>query len=221
MAIDFSRIGAVLFDVDGTLRDTDDELVHIAEGVLRRVTGPDRAVRWGRPAVLAVERPVQTLLRIADYVDLDGPLNRLIDALSPRGVTRTCPGVREALSALHGRVGIGIVSAGPQRQVERFLDQHELRGLVDVVVTGQTYRRTKPHPEPLLGALRTLGVPAPHAVMVGDTMVDIKAGNAAGTQTFGVLSGFGTRRDLLRHGPGQIASTLDPLVSGIVGTCAG
>jgi len=220
MALDFSRIDAVLFDVDGTLRNTDDEAIARVETILGPVMGRGREAGWARPLVTAAERPVQGLLGLADRVDLDGVLNRLLDWLAPRGRTCLVAGAADALQSLSGTVGIGVVSAGPERQVRRFLDEHDLHPFVDVVVTGQTYRRTKPHADPLLGALRTLGVAPGRAVMVGDTTVDIKAGRAAGTQTLGVLTGFGRHTDLLRCRPTQVDRTLSPLVDGIVAHAA-
>ncbi len=216
MPLDYTRIRAVLFDVDGTLRDTDDELVHSAERALSRVVGADRASRWARPIVVAVEGRAQALLALADRLHLDGPINRVIDWLAPRGRTSIVADARQTLVALHGAVRIGIVSAGPTRQVVRFLDQHALQPYVDVIVTSQTHRRMKPHPEPVLGALSSLGVAPGDAVMVGDTTVDIKAGRAAGTQTYGVLTGFGRRADLERHGADEIAPSFAPLVAGVL-----
>lgn len=216
MSLDYTRVRAALFDIDGTLRDTDDELVRTAERVLRRVAGADRASRWARPVVVAVEHRAQAVLGVADRLHIDGPINRLIDFLAPHGPTSIIADARETLAVLHGAVRIGVVSAGPTRQVERFLDQHALRPYIDVVVTSQTHRRMKPHPQPVLGALSALGVAPENAVMVGDTTVDVKAGQAAGTQTYGVLTGFGRRRDLQRHGADEIADSFAPLVAGIL-----
>jgi len=58
----------------------------------------------------------------------------------------------------------------------------------------------KPHPEPILKALRILGVTAEEAVMVGDTRADIAAGKNAGVRTVAALYGFGGEK-LLDHKP--------------------
>jgi len=215
MAIDFSRIDAVLFDIDGTLRDTDNELIDDVDSVLRRVVGRERSSRWSRRLVTTLEAPVQVLLGLADRANIDGPINHAIDVLLPHGSTRVIPEAGETVNALRGHLRMGVVSAGPQRQVLRFLTEHDLFDAMEVVVTSQTYRRTKPSPEPVLGALRTLEVPPERALMVGDTTVDIKAGKAAGTQTFGVLTGFGREQDMLRDGADLVAETLTPLVDGL------
>jgi phosphoglycolate phosphatase len=55
-----------------------------------------------------------------------------------------------------------------------------------------------------------MGVPPDSCLMIGDTIVDIRAGRAAGAQTAGVLCGFGEHEELLRHGADLIlASTVD------------
>jgi phosphoglycolate phosphatase len=217
MAFDPSRVRAVLFDVDGTIRDTDDEVVHKVGGVLRRIGAGERADRLARSAVMALESPVQVILALADRVHLDGPINHALDYLAPHGPTELVPGAGEVIRALAGRYRMGIVSAGPRRAVERFVAEHELGGLMEVVITGQSYRRTKPHPEPVAGAARALGVDPSAAVMVGDTSVDVKAGRAAGAQTVGVLTGFGRRRDLERAGADLILDSVESLPAHLTG----
>lgn len=208
MAIDPTRVKAVLFDVDGTLRDTDDEVVTKVAGLLEHLVGAPRASRLARAVVMGVEGPTQLVLGLADRLSLDGPLNRLIDYAAPHGATHLVPGVGETIAALAGRLPMGIVSAGPARAVQRFLDEHGLRGAMGVVATGQTYARTKPHPMPVIAAARALGVTPQEALMVGDTTVDIKAGRRAGAQTLGVLTGFGRRADLERERADEIVASV-------------
>lgn len=217
MAFDPSRVRAVLFDVDGTIRDTDDEVVHKVSGLLRPVVGDDRAPRVSRALVMALESPVQVALALADRVHLDGPINHAIDYLAPHGPTEMVPGAAETIGALVGRYRMGIVSAGPRRAVQRFVAEHDLGDVMEVVITGQSYRRTKPHPEPVIGAARALGVDPAEAVMVGDTTVDIKSGRAAGAQTVGVLTGFGRRRDLERVGADLILDSVASLPAALTG----
>ena len=216
MAFDPSRVRAVLFDVDGTIRDTDDEVVHKVSSLLRRVVGDDRAPRVSRAVVMALESPVQVALALADRVRLDGPINHAIDYLAPRGPTEMVPGAAEAIRALAGHHRMGIVSAGPRRAVQRFVAEH-VGDAMEVVITGQSYRRTKPHPDPVIGASRALGVDPSEAVMVGDTTVDIKSGRAAGAQTVGVLTGFGRRRDLERVGADLILDSVASLPAALTG----
>ena len=146
MGIDAARVQAVLFDIDGTLRDTDDEIVDRASRALGRVVGEQRARRWARVAVMGLENPMQHLLSQADRFDLDGAVNRVAARLGAggHGGTRLTPGAARTVTSLAVRYRLGVVSAGPAILVDRFLAEHSLRSAVHVVVTGQTCRRTKP-----------------------------------------------------------------------------
>jgi phosphoglycolate phosphatase len=211
--IDVSRVRAVLFDVDGTLRDTDDELIERGARLLRPVAGADRASRWMRTTVMWLENPMQHLLSQADRFGVDSHLNRLVERLSPggHGGTRLVPGAAEVVTRLGERFALGIVSAGPARIVANFVAEHGFGAAMQMVVTGQTVRRTKPHPDPVVAAASGLGVAPTACVMVGDTSVDMRAGKAAGAQTIGVLTGFGERDELHRAGADVIAATLHEL----------
>jgi len=200
-------VRAVLFDIDGTLRDTDDEWVHRLSRWLRPLAWLGRE-HWPRAAaralVMAAETPFNWLYTWADRLHLDNLLARGLGGRR-RPVReghgyRLVPGVRAMLDALVARYPLGVVSAGPAGSTEGFLEATGLRPYFQVVVSGQTYARTKPHPEPVRRVAEALGVPPQAALMVGDTTVDIRAGRAAGAQTVGVLCGFGTARELRRAG---------------------
>jgi phosphoglycolate phosphatase len=100
-----------------------------------------------------------------------------------------------------------VVSAGRRPVVEAFLEQHEIRSYFLYIATAQTCRRTKPYPDPILWSAKKMGVRPENCLMIGDTTVDILAGKAAGTQTIGVLCGFGEQDELLRNGADLILKT--------------
>ncbi len=210
-----AAVQAVLFDIDGTLRDTDDEVVHRLSRLLRFLAWlgrPHWPQRVARAVVMAAETPLNTLYAWADRLALDNLVARLLPPREPALVEgfRLVPGVQAMLDALADRYRLGVVSAGPAAAAEGFLEASGLRPYFQVVISGQTFARTKPHPEPVLGAAAALGVPPAAVLMVGDTTVDMAAGRAAGAQTAGVLCGFGTPRELRRAGAHVLlASTAD------------
>lgn len=69
------------------------------------------------------------------------------------------------------------------------LNEENLLSFFDTVVTAEDVRKKKPDPEPVLLALRRLNVEASEAVLIGDTPLDIVAGQKAGTATVAVLTG--------------------------------
>ena len=87
----------------------------------------------------------------------------------------------------------------------------ELAAAFSVTVGSQDTKRLKPHPAPVLFALETLGIRPIHAIMVGDTTLDVRSGNRAGTYTVGVLSGFGERGELGRVRPNLLLNSVADL----------
>lgn len=208
MGLDISSIRAILFDIDGTLSDSDDHLVMKIErclgwplffiNSLRR----HAAARW---LVMALESPGNFIYNQADRFDLDSLFIRLLNRRSRSRADKPreywiIPGVREMLAELAVCYPLGVVSARGEKTSLAFLDQFNLRGYFGVVVTSQTCRYTKPFPDPLIHAAHSLGVEPQHCLMVGDTTVDMRAANLAGMQALGVLCGFGRPAELRRAG---------------------
>src|SRR6202035_3495630 len=94
------------------------------------------------------------------------------------------PGVREMLEGLRAEgVAIAVVTSQARRRYGQDASRAGLDGLIDVAVCAEDASRAKPDPAPVLRALELLGVPGAHAIMAGDTPVDMGAGAAAGTRT--------------------------------------
>jgi phosphoglycolate phosphatase-like HAD superfamily hydrolase len=209
LPLDISRVRAVCFDVDGTLRNTDDQYVEKLAGILRwaKAFFP----RWderkaARRLVMWAETPFNYLFAIPDRLGMDDKLVALADFLHHRGLIRPqrefllIEGVWEMLQRLASRYPLAVVSARSMRGTMAFLEHFGLRPLFHCVAGGQTTPFTKPHPEPIRWAARQMGVAAHECLMVGDTTVDIRAGVAAGAPTVGVLCGFGEEEELRRAG---------------------
>lgn len=199
------RIAALLFDLDGTLLDSDDQAVDMLAHRLALFC-PRSSQRLARRLVMALERPGNDLFTLLDALGLDQPLTRLAHRLSRwRGLRsadnfRLVPGADEALHHLAGRYRLAVVTTRGRREAEAFLEQFALRPLFEVVVTRETTRRVKPHPAPILHAAQTLGLPPERCVMVGDTVVDVRSARRAGAWAAAVLCGFGEREELEQAG---------------------
>jgi len=224
--LDPERIGAILFDVDGTLADTHEALSIRLAHALRPVAGlfPRRDPRpAARRLLLATETPANFLYTLADRLGLDQLAGPVLDALHwARGEGRPqryllIPGVRAALDQLQTRYRLGIVSARDARGVHAFLDQFGLAHTFECVITARTCWRTKPHPAPVLRAAEELGLLAQACVMVGDTVVDIRAGKRAGAQAIAVLCGFGERGELTAAGADLVLETTADLPDVLLG----
>ncbi|MDW8327842.1 MAG: HAD family hydrolase [Anaerolineales bacterium] len=209
MPLDVPRIRAVLFDLDGTLADTDDEYIERVTRWLRPFKwlfpqgNPRPFLRWGLTTAIS---PLNTLMMVPDLLHFDEELVRVSNWIADRldqqakGHFVLMAGVRPLLEALSARYPLGIITARPERGTHLFLEQFDLFRYFHVVAHAQSAVHTKPFPDPLYWCAERLGVAPEHCLMVGDTAVDILCGRSAGAQTVGVLCGFGSRAELERHG---------------------
>ena len=207
--IDISKVRGVLFDIDGTLSDTDDHLVNRISRFLKVVAwlfkekNPKDFARW---LVMAMETPANFVYGLADKLGLDAPLSKVYDFLSRKSrVSKTrlegfliIPGAKEMLEKISSQYPLAVVSARDAETTHHFLEYFDLHSYFEVVVTSQTCKHTKPYPDPVIYAAKKLGLRPEECLMVGDTIVDVHAGKSAGAQTVAVLCGFGTQRELER-----------------------
>jgi HAD superfamily hydrolase (TIGR01549 family) len=215
MTLDIARIKALCFDVDGTLSDTDDVYVHKVSRFFPRFLfkDPEHAARR---FVMWVEAPGNALLGLTDTIGLDDEIVALIDWISRHQKKQSktfwlIPGVDEMLKQLKGHYPMSVVSARDEKGTMHFLEQFDLVPYFDAVITGQSAEHTKPYPDPILLAAERMGVKPEECLMIGDTTVDIRAGKSAGTQTVGVLCGFGEEPELRKRGADMILKTTSAL----------
>jgi HAD superfamily hydrolase (TIGR01549 family) len=203
--LDKDKVKAVLFDLDGTLMDTDDQAVEKLAHRLQRLRWP-HPHRAARRLIMASETPGNILITLLDILGLDAPLMAFTNQLRRwRGLHtqadfRIVAGAQEMLTAMNGRYRLAIVTTRSQAETKAFLDQYGLHGTFDMLVTRESTWRLKPHPAPIRHAAQLLGVPVESCVMVGDTTVDVKSARRAGAWAVAVLCGFGERKELERAG---------------------
>ena len=216
MPLDLDRVQAICFDVDGTLRDTDDQYVNLLAKRMRflhHIHPRLDAGRFARWLVMKTETPINFLYGIPDLLGVDDELAAVAERLHAKGIIKSrrqflvIPGVQKVVARLVSNYPLAVVSARGRRGTVDFLEHTQLSHHFKAVATAQTAHRTKPHPAPVLWAARQMGVPPERCLMIGDTTVDILAGRRAGTQTIGVLSGFGERKELERKGADLILNS--------------
>ncbi len=206
--LQWDKIKAILFDIDGTLSDSDDQMVARIEGWLKSlgfILSEERKHQIARWLVMAAESPGNFLYNQADRLDIDGFLVKLLSRRTRSKKHKVkkywvIPGIEEMLEEMDKHFTMGVVSARDEASSMAFINQFRLKKYFKTIVTSQTCRYTKPFPDPLIFSAKELNVEPQACLMVGDTTVDMRAAKLAGMQALGVLCGFGTRRELLRAG---------------------
>ena len=181
-------LGAVLFDLDGTLADTAPDL----GAALNRV----RSDRGLLPLPLAQLRPYAShgargLLGAGMAVAPgEAVYDELRDAFLAHYEAALCvqstlfSHIDAVLDALDARaLPWGIVTNKATRYTTPLLTSLRLTPRAATVICGDTTPFTKPHPAPLTEAAHRLGIAPARCVYVGDARRDIEAGNAAGMRT--------------------------------------
>lgn len=194
---------AAVFDVDGTLVDTNH--LHVATWwEAFRQAGhavPMHAIH--RAVGLGSEDLVARLLGDGRDKDQDAELSAAHTALYGQYFDRL-PALQDAgklLRRLHGdgwTVVLATSASGPELSaLRRAIDADDA---ITATASADDVEEGKPAPEPVEQALELAGVPADRAVFVGDTVWDMRAGSRAGVRCVGVLCGGIPRADLEEAG---------------------
>lgn len=199
-----ASIRAVLFDVDGTLLDTTEFIYGGFDHTLAAHGYPVPARSSYAPVVGPPLRQGYELLAPGCDADRLCETHRAWQSANLH-VSRPYADAEPVLRALHG-AGLRLAAITNRSRITS-VDTIARAGLsryLDLVLSAEDVSNIKPHPEPLLRALTTLGARATEAVMVGDTPVDIEAARAAGVGAVGVSYGF--------HGPALAGARPDALI---------
>ncbi|HUR17881.1 MAG TPA: HAD-IA family hydrolase [Acidimicrobiales bacterium] len=231
---------AVVFDVDGTLVDSErhghrvafnmafeafglpyrwDELEY---GRLLRTTGGQRRID-GYLAAQGVEEGERAELAPALHARKTAITNDLIAAgrIQPR------PGVERLLAELSAAgVRLAVATTGSRAWVEQVLATSLGDFAFEVVVTGEEVATRKPDPEAFTAALRRLGLPAAAAVGVEDSAEGLESAKGAGLACVVVANGYTVDHDLgaadlVLDGFGELSQPATVLADPVGSGCAG
>ena len=170
---------AVLFDLDGVLINSFESWYQAFNAMLTAYSKEElsrdefTAKCWGPD--LAHTLVALNLTEEAGEYCINEQLNLI-------GLIELFPGVKTVLGSVRAdyKLKVGLVTNTPKGNVNRILDYFQLVELFDVIVTGDDVRNGKPDAEMILKACETLSVKPAHAILVGDTEMDLLAGKSAG-----------------------------------------
>ncbi len=210
----------ILIDVDGTLVDSVPDLAFCVDELMRALGRPPhgeaRVRNW-------VGNGVERLVRRALLGQLDGeppdedyarayPIFIDLYAENTSKRSRLYPGIREGLDWLkvHG-YPLGCVTNKAAQFTLPLLQDLGVRDCFGIVVAGDTLPVKKPDPAPLLHAARHFGIAPEEALMVGDSVSDVKAARAAGFQIVCMSYGYNHGVDIRTASPDAVIDSLTEL----------
>lgn len=206
----------VIFDLDGTLLDTLQDLADATNYALRKQGMPERTIDEVRQFV---GNGVRLLMIRAIPGGEENPLFEETFALFKsyygehcNDHTRPYEGIMELLATLRKKgYAVAIVSNKIDFAVKE-LSKLYFQGIVPVAIGEKEGIRRKPAPDTVFEALKELGRTKEEAVYVGDSDVDIETAQNAGMPCISVLWGFRDKAFLKAHGASHYAEKAEEIL---------
>jgi phosphoglycolate phosphatase len=225
-AFDPRSIQLVIFDLDGTLIDSRLDLVHSVNAALRHIGRPELpddviASYVGDGAPILIQRALggeatdEALVRQGLEFFLSYYRAHKLDH------TTVYTGIAEALAAIQNSAcqskngtprKLAVLSNKPVVPSRAIVEALGLGRFFSQIYGGNSFASKKPDPEGALKLLEEYGVQPQHAVMIGDSHVDVETGRNAGMVTVGVTYGFAPHTlkdeppDVLVDHPSELAA---------------
>lgn len=181
------KIKTMLFDLDGTIIDTNELIIRSFIEALQGVAPQG----FGREHIIpSMGQPLTDQLRLfsglEDVTQLVAAYREVNLRLHDEYV-KAFDYVNEVIEKLHGQgIQIGVVTTKMRMTTERGLKYTGLFDYIDAIVTIDDVVNPKPHAEPVSKAIGLLGADPSSTIMVGDSIVDIESAIAAGAIAVGV-----------------------------------
>jgi phosphoglycolate phosphatase len=205
----------VVFDLDGTLVDSREDLAASVNDVLAAIGSAPLAMAdviqmVGDGARTLVERALARAGASADAVDIDDALARFHRCYADRllNTTRPYPGIDEVLAHLRPRCSLAVLTNKPIAPTRRILGAWQWSEVFGRVIGGDEVWGRKPDPAGLRDLMDWAGTPPGETMLVGDSMVDIETARAVGATACVARWGFGhARGDLVLRGDELLAES--------------
>lgn len=211
------KISTVIFDLDGTLLDSLQDLADSTNHVLAQFGYPVHTLEdirrfVGNGVRVLMERAVPDNLTPTEFETVFSEFKAYyVDHCMDK--TKPYPGINELLEKLKANhYKVAIVSNKLQGGVDELYARF-FKDLVQVAVGECPEVKRKPNPDMVNKALEKLGSTADEAVYVGDSDVDLATARNSGLPCISVLWGFRDRDFLIQNGATHLVSNPDEIVS--------
>lgn len=215
-------LDAAIFDLDGTLIDSFETYITVAENIVKKLDLPpiprevllkkmrEGVEGWGD---LFPNEPESRKNQLAQEA------GRIYKEIAPRmfrGDLKVIPGAIEALKQIAAKgMKIGLVTLSHLKYLDDKLYPLKNAGtadLIDSIICIEDAPKVKPAPDSLLECAERMNVSTDKSVYIGDSNIDIQAGQAAGMKTVGVLTGMDNYETLQKEGPDVIIYSVADLL---------
>ena len=212
----------VIFDLDGTILNTIDDLADAANWVCRKNNWPEHTVEACKAMVGH---------GLANFVSQFSPegfrspllvmntLSQFSQYYSAHNMDKTAPydGIPALLERLKAEGLQLAVYSNKADEFARVIVEHYFPGVFDLVRGKVEGMPVKPDPAGIHAVMKELGAEANRTLFVGDSSVDIRTGHNAGTKTCGVTWGFRSRASLVEANAEFLADDVPELTRVILG----
>ena len=216
-----SRYKLCIFDMDGTILDTLQDLYLSTNFALKKNSLPERELEEvknfvGNGIRKLIERAVpensdeETINRV--FNDFNGYYK-----IHCSDNTKAYPDIKETLLKLKSKGILTAVLSNKADYAVKELSDRYFEGVFDISQGAKENIRIKPYPDAVFEIMKKLDVKKENTVYIGDSEVDIKTAENAGVDCISVDWGFKTRQFLINHGAKRIVSTSAELFKEIRG----
>lgn len=188
----------IVFDLDGTLIDTAPDLIGATNHVLAGLSLPPRPAAAVQPWIsFGARRMIEEALNQSEMTQSQTQIDKLLEifldhyeANIARG-SRPFPHVLDEISRLAGAgARLAICTNKREALTMKLLDALQMTQRFAAIVGRDTLSVSKPDPGHLIGTIERAGGRLEHAIMVGDSCVDVATARAAGVPVVGVSFGY-------------------------------
>lgn len=207
----------IIFDLDGTLIDSSQDIAWCANRTLESMGYPERDpaeivghIGWGVKPLLEKLMPGEAAEKIT------AARLKFLEFYGGHLVVETTlyPGVVEMLEHFsRGNKKMAVVTNKPAGLAGSILEVLNLKGYFQALLGGDSLPNRKPHPEPIEKVIKDLKAAAGRTIVVGDSPVDCEAAKGAGAFAIGAAYGFRGKEELKASGCDIIVDDVPSLKS--------